>query len=217
MFKDILKSEMERLNYTAPELAIKLNLYNKKGEPNKQRIYDYLKGAEPPFDILLKLAAIFNVSTDYLLGNTTHKTKVDDVYSNLELPDNIKETYIDITTFINNIFNSKIEANDFNALYSLCDFIAWLSFFPKGLDPNEYWDSCDNATEDFKKMWLHHIEEHTKLNKSDNGYSKKIEALEDLDFFGFLFEDNNFFKMQYRKMSDDVYNSFFGGNDNVTE
>lgn len=205
---------MERLNYTAPELAQRLNLLNKQGQPNKQRIYDYLKGAEPPFEILVKLSSIFNVSVDYLLGNSKYKTKADDVYSNLEIPDNLKETYIDTVAFINNIFNAKIKSNNFNALYSLCNFIAWLSFFPKGLDQNEYWDSCDSATEDFKKMWLEHIEKHTALNKSDNGYSKEIKALEEFDFFGYLFENDNFFKMQYKKMSDDVYNAFFGGKNN---
>ncbi len=201
MFKDVLKSEMERLNYTAPELAIKLELYGKDGKPNKQRVYDYLKGTEPPFEILIKLSKIFNVSIDYLLGESKYKTKADDLHLPVVLPENLKEIYIELTSFMNKIFTAKINTNNHNALNALCDFIAWLSFYPNGIDDDEFFNSCCEATDGFDEMLEKYNEERRKLKKTP------IE----IDVFDYLYKNEHFFKLQYEKMSKAVYESFFGG------
>lgn len=201
MFKDVLKSEMERLNYTAPELAIKLELYGKDGKPNKQRVYDYLKGTEPPFEILIKLSKIFNVSIDYLLGESKYKTKADDLHLPVVLPENLKEIYIELTSFMNKIFTAKINTNNHNALNALCNFIAWLSFYPNGIDDDEFFNSCCEATDGFDEMLEKYNEERRKLKKTP------IE----IDVFDYLYKNEHFFKLQYEKMSKAVYESFFGG------
>lgn len=192
---------MERLNYTAPELAIKLELYGKDGKPNKQRVYDYLKGTEPPFEILIKLSKIFNVSIDYLLGESKYKTKADDLHLPVVLPENLKEIYIELTSFMNKIFTAKINTNNHNALNALCNFIAWLSFYPNGIDDDEFFNSCCEATDGFDEMLEKYNEERRKLKKTP------IE----IDVFDYLYKNEHFFKLQYEKMSKAVYESFFGG------
>ena len=205
MFKDVLKSEMKRLNYTAPELAVKLNLYGRDGKPNKQRIYDYLNGSEPPYEILIELSKIFNVSTDYLLGITDYKTKVDDLYLKINLPENLKDTYSDILAFINKIFSDKTKSEDYNSLYALYNFLAWLSFFPNGIDINEFLSSCCDLSDE--------LEEALEKSYSETALKSLKKPLGD-SIFEYLFLDKHFFKLQFKKMSDEVYKTFFEGENN---
>lgn len=67
MFADRLRELREENDMTQEQLGKLLNV-------TKQAVYSYEKGEnEPSFDSLIKIADIFNVSLDYLLGRTKQK------------------------------------------------------------------------------------------------------------------------------------------------
>lgn len=65
--KDILKLERKTRNLTQKDIAVKLNL-------TREAYTMYETGRSiPPTEVIIKLADMYNVSTDYLLGRY-HKT-----------------------------------------------------------------------------------------------------------------------------------------------
>ncbi|MBO0530365.1 MULTISPECIES: helix-turn-helix domain-containing protein [Clostridium] len=67
MFGDRLKELREEKGMTQEQLGKLLNI-------TKQAVYSYEKGDnEPTIDALVKIADIFNVSLDYLLGRTKER------------------------------------------------------------------------------------------------------------------------------------------------
>ena len=97
--KRIKKLRIEN-NLTQKDLAISLNL-----TPKMISFYE-LRQRTPPSDIILKLADIFNVSTDYLLGRTDIKNhnqttaapKTDDFMN--DLPEEALQSIEDFKKFV---------------------------------------------------------------------------------------------------------------------
>jgi transcriptional regulator with XRE-family HTH domain len=72
-FADRLKQLRREFNMTQDELAKKIN-------KNRSTVAGYeTEGKEPDYDTLLKLSQIFNVSTDYLLGQTDIRNQADEI------------------------------------------------------------------------------------------------------------------------------------------
>ncbi|KIN80923.1 helix-turn-helix domain-containing protein [Clostridium botulinum] len=88
MFGDRLKELREEKDFTQEELGKFLNV-------SRQAVSSYEKGEnEPTIDALVKIANIFNVSLDYLLGRTKERYNL-----NLEDKKN-KDLIIDIIKVI---------------------------------------------------------------------------------------------------------------------
>ncbi|WP_315119467.1 helix-turn-helix transcriptional regulator [uncultured Clostridium sp.] len=67
MFATILKNLREEFEMTQEQVGKLLNI-------TKQAIYSYEKGEnEPTIDAIVKIADVFNVSVDYLLGRTKQR------------------------------------------------------------------------------------------------------------------------------------------------
>lgn len=70
IFKNRIKELRLERQMSQQDLANKLDV-------NKQTISQYERGVrEPSFEMLLSLCDIFNVSTDYLLGNDSHTSRL---------------------------------------------------------------------------------------------------------------------------------------------
>ena len=92
---EIIKQQRERYSLTQMELAKKLNL-------SQKAISFYELGHRmPPGDILLKMAKLFNVSTDYLLGNDTEDAAQDN--ASAQLHDLLEELFTDSPEILNTI------------------------------------------------------------------------------------------------------------------
>lgn len=71
MFSQRLKELREEKGLTQAKLAEEIGV-------TPQNISYFEKGREPSYDILIKLADFFGVTTDYLIGRTGYKTNIDD-------------------------------------------------------------------------------------------------------------------------------------------
>ncbi|AVQ40504.1 hypothetical protein C7M56_18190 [Clostridium botulinum] len=72
IFSDTLKKLREDSNLTQTELSKQLEKFNIKTSP--QNISYWEKGRQPPFEAIIALSKIFNVSIDFLVGATPYKT-----------------------------------------------------------------------------------------------------------------------------------------------
>lgn len=70
-FSERLKDLREDYNLTQPDLVDKLKSYNIN--TSAQNISYWEKGRQPSFDVLIALSKIFNVTVDYLIGNSNFK------------------------------------------------------------------------------------------------------------------------------------------------
>ncbi|WP_035571563.1 helix-turn-helix domain-containing protein [Halonatronum saccharophilum] len=86
MFKERIRKLRKENKLTQQQLADKIGV-------GRATIAGYeTKGKEPGYDTLSKLAEIFNVSVDYLLGRTDNKQNPG---SNTKIPDGVKELLSD--------------------------------------------------------------------------------------------------------------------------
>lgn len=104
IFRERLKLLKEICGKTQAEIASELEI-------TPQTLSYYFNGREPNYDMLIKLAKYFNVSTDYLLGVSDHKNndqikKRNENYNKLiELLENEYALNSEIFRFINYIYN----------------------------------------------------------------------------------------------------------------
>jgi transcriptional regulator with XRE-family HTH domain len=85
-FSQILKKLRDEIGITQTELSKKLEDFNIK--TSAQNISYWEKGRQPPFEIVIALSKIFNVSIDYLIGASPYKTRKEE----LEFGDLIKQS-----------------------------------------------------------------------------------------------------------------------------
>ncbi|MDO6353983.1 helix-turn-helix transcriptional regulator [Caloramator sp. CAR-1] len=71
MFSQRLKELRKEKMITQAKLAEEIGV-------TPQNISYFEKGREPSYDILIKLADYFKVTTDYLIGRSPYKTNIDD-------------------------------------------------------------------------------------------------------------------------------------------
>ena len=140
-----LKDLSEALDITSPNLSY------------------YMKGREPSYDILIKIADYFNVTTDWLIGrtdekNTTQSSIISEIEKQLEIKDEHKLSGDIKTAFLQN------QHTLYNAMVDMYQFFLYTSTYSSSVKiQNVYMNMLCSIFE-------YHIKE---LNKGSNISSKE--------------------------------------------
>ena len=162
-------------NYTQAQLAEKLGV-------TPQAISFYEKGREPDYELLVKVAELFSVTTDYLLGRTGNKNIEDvPIGEALTLTDksikNIKE-YSQI-----NFLNAFLENKEFYKILDDAD-LYMLNYpvtadesgpiYDKGYRKFELSNDFINLIDSIQESGILNSEEYKKIFKQRNPYEITI-------------------------------------------
>lgn len=174
IFSQNLRNLREELGLTQTDLAKKLEQFDIK--TSAQNVSYWEKGRQPPFDVIIALSKIFNVSIDYLIGATPYKTKKEElelisiIQSSNEIMDQrIVNTLINMKTVLTSLKEANTEY--------FINFINFLSF------SKEYFLQMSNLSFDIQLEMLELKEVNFESIKSlleDNAY--KFRELEDIYF-----------------------------------
>lgn len=152
-FGEILKELIKNKNITQNELADKLKI-------GKSSLSMYINGKQlPKWDVLKEIASIFNVTTDYLLGNDDLPPKSDDnrevihvpVFKNIKFSDKIDSSNENIIRWIpvpaqrfkdcNTLFFKEVVTDEMNPLLFKGDLVLFEIIRP-GIDKIYTGDIC---------------------------------------------------------------------------
>lgn len=99
-FPERLKALRLEANLTQKDMAAKFNI--------SQQAYSKweLESANPTKNVITKLASIFNVSVDYLVGNSDYRTREEEELSDVEML--FRATSLDMTDEEKTIFKQEL-------------------------------------------------------------------------------------------------------------
>lgn len=130
-FQNRLKELRKEKGWTQQELANEITEIHKGAVLKKQTISSYENGIEPSIDMLISISKTFNVTIDYLTGNSDFRNTQDEILKTKDNPpvfeNNTIQKYIDLPQDMISFINKLLIDDSFIELFEQFKFFSGLT------------------------------------------------------------------------------------------